>query len=233
MPRIVTDAAPTHAPYAPELDNGGDEDQAPDLAPEAAYLLKVHPERWTVMEGEVVPLCGKLKLYPGVNNVRAVKLPNGKTQFRTRAAEAEAEAQGWKVLKFDVDGPGTSYLHEPRDGVFLSRWETPHPRSKVVTVDTAGYVAWLRGLIERGAIARPKAYVLERMAERLRGELGEMLDKVHGSPSLRPRIERTEADIAAIEAELEKIATAPATPTPQAPGPDLLASDDLADEEAT
>lgn len=209
----VTKDAVKRKAWVPNL-SAANEVVYPKLGSRPPYLLMVHPERWVIMHGKVVPGCGNLVLRGGINGVVKVTLVNpatgvSETSFRARSAIAAMEEKGWKVIPADIDGPGESYLWCPpvagEEPAYLSRWETPHAGSEQVTVDEVGYATWLRGLIEKGDIARPPAYVLERMRAGLTKEAADALDKLAAFPALRPVYERLLFDIAAIDAELAEV----------------------------
>lgn len=172
----------------------------PRLRDRPAALLMVHPERWGVMCGQVVPLAAKLPIMGGVANVRVVDPKRGTLSISQ--ALAIQHKRGWQEIPLDVDGPRTSYLRRVLPGVYLTRWETAHAGSSVVTADGPGYVAWLRGLIEAGKIPRAPRYVLERLLEELRRSALELKDKVRTVPSAQVDLDRALEDIQAVEREL-------------------------------
>lgn len=186
--------------------------ELPRLEPRPPALLMVHPERWMVSEGAVVPLCGRFTIAGGIAGVRIADKRRG-TLSITHAV-AEKARKGWTVIPIDVDGPGTSYLHQPAPGVYLTRWDKAHAGSSIVTHDNKGYVAWLRGLIARGEIDPPKPYVLERMAGRLRQEILGLQDKVRTVPSAQVDLDRKMADLAVVEAALDTQSLIPAPSQP-------------------
>lgn len=167
-------------------------------------LFQFHPKRWQVMEGQVVPLLAPMPLVGGIGNVKALK--GGKVSIAT--AVAERAKRGWTVLRNDVEGPGTSYLYWVRVAgggrAFLTRWETAHNGSTVVTSDPKGYVEWLRKLIDTGKIPAPKSYVLEQLKARLTQELLELKDKVRTVPSAQVELDRKKHDLAVVERELKR-----------------------------
>lgn len=172
----------------------------PRLPATPPRLLMWHPERWTVMQGKVIPLMGSIKLQAGINRMRQ----GGDGRFQKLETEATAEESGWRVIATDVDGPGTSYIQQVAPGVFLSRWERAFPGSSHTEVDEAGYAGWCRSLIDRGIVARAAPYVLEMLRSKRQREHDDLLDKVAVSPSVRALIARLAADIAAIDDELAR-----------------------------
>lgn len=184
----------------------------PRLDPRPAALFIFHPERWMVSHGSVVPCLGRLAVEGGVGNVKVVDEKRGKLSLST--AIAEKQKRGWSVIPLDVDGPGTSYLQSPIPGVYLTRWETAHAGSSVVTSDGAGYVRWLCSLVDRGVVPKAPPYVLERMRSRVKSEIADLQDRVRTVPSVQTTLDRKLADLEVIDQEL---GSAPLTPLAQKP----------------
>ena len=184
----------------------------PRLESRAAALFLFHPERWGVLEGQVVPLLGRMPIIAGVGNVKLVDAKRG--LLSTSVAEHEKSKRGWTKIRLDVDGPGTSYLHSPLTGVYLTRWETAHAGSSVISHDTAGYVRWLRGLVATGKIPRAKPYVLEKIRAKTQRQILELQDKVRTVPSAQVDLDRKLADLAAIQRELGTMPLTPIAPKP-------------------
>lgn len=198
----------------------------PRLEPRPAALLMFHPERWYISEGRVVPLLGRMPVVGGVGNVKVVDKKRGKLSIAN--AVAQKQKRGWTVIPLDVDGPGTSYLHRAAPGVYLTRWETAHAGSSMVSADGAGYVRWLCSLIERGALPRAKPYVLEGLRGQLRQQILELQDRVRTVPSAQVDLDRKLADLGVVEREL---ASHKPIPLPKRPaGLDGVDDDDDNDE---
>ena len=174
----------------------------PRLSPSPAFVLQAHPRRWGVMRDRVIPVLGRLMLQPGVNNVSVVEKTG---EVKWKAAAAAREERGWTSIPWDVDGPNTSYLYEPRPGTVLERWTKCYPGSERVTCDEVAYVEWCRSLVDRGVIAAPAAYVLESMLDSERSSLATALEQAHNSPAAKQDAERIVKRIACIEAELAEV----------------------------
>ncbi len=174
----------------------------PTVIPEPPYLLTYLPERWGVIEGRVVPILSKLVARKGVNGVdfdeRAKKV-------LMEGAITQARAKGGTVIPWNVDGKGRSYIKRVKGAGWVSRWETLYAGSDQRTVDSVGYADWLRSLIERGVLPDPPLYVLESLAEQLRARMAELHKKGAVNGAYRVRIERAEADLAAVEAEIARV----------------------------
>jgi hypothetical protein len=220
-PAVVVTGQPAHAGYTPPIADGVAKAAAPLLSARPPFLLQVHSQRWGVIGGQVVPVCGTFKLQNGLGEVS--QLTDGR--FKIKAAKASAEERGWTLIPSDVDGPGTSYVYEAAPGVYLTRWERCFPGSNHIESDTKGYVAWLRKLVESGKIPAPEPYVIGRLMSRLEQEHADLIDKVGTHPSLKPRVEQLARDIAILQRELERVTPAPPAPKPVNPA-DLAANED-------
>jgi hypothetical protein len=188
--------APMWTPPVPQVERK----DYPDLPPSPPFLLMAHPDRWQVMGGAVVPLLGTLRLQAGVNNVSVTR--NG--EIRHREAQAKMEERAWQIIPWDVDGPGTSYLVEPKPGVVLEKWTKTYPRQSTTHCDVPAYVAWLLSLIARGVIAPVGLHILDKMAGNLRNDHQRALEQVHTSPVAAENAKRIAAELAVVEAEIAK-----------------------------
>lgn len=170
---------------------------APKIQPEPPFWFVYNPERWCVMEGQVIPLLYKLSARPGARGVGMDE------EGRPVMGEALANIQikGHTIIPWDVDGPGTRYLRrEPTAGGWLSRWETPFPGSSIVRVDEEGYARWVRSLCERGVLGLPPIYILEELREQLVERIAR--NEQEGKDSYRVSIERDRSSLEAVEREL-------------------------------
>ncbi len=206
------------------LDDGVEGDDLPRISPRPPTLFMFHPESWFVMEGEVIPLFGALVLRRGVSNVKKGK-KKGSVSI-SQALEFRRK-RGWKPVPHKVDG--RSYLQRvpTADGrvAYLTRWETAHAGSSVITSDGPGYVAWCRKLLAAGLIERPKPYVLERMLARVATEILQAQDRVRTVPSAQVELDKLLVKQGAIKRELATVTSRPVV-GPQADVDDLLDDDD-------
>ena len=190
-----TPAVPSVAGFTPRFAES-EKVHYPRLSTRPPVLLMAHPERWTVLDGVVVPQLGKFPLQAGIG--RVTQLRDGR--YSMLEGKAALESQGWTIIPVDVDGPGTSYLREVAPGVYVTAWEQTFAGSAHIEPDLAGYVAWLSGLMERGVLAPPAPYVLELLHAKKQREHDDLADRVQSVPSLRAAVNRLAADLAAIAA---------------------------------
>ena len=222
MPSKAPAFVPTTAPPA-QRDNASGAAYVPDLGPVGRaqpvteidacppFLLKAHPERWTVMRGTVIPLFGRMVLQPGIGGVSA--RPGGKVD----AADARnmAEQQGWTLIPVNavpdahasVDAAGNpvkSYLYRPegRDDVTLLRYTRCFPGSKALEVDEVGYVEFCEHLMATGVIGRPKAYALEKLRAKLEREGGALTDRARDQSAYLGAAEAVQAQLTVVTAAL-------------------------------
>ena len=140
-----------------------------NLAPVAPYLYKFHPERWTLIDGELLPCLAKLTIEPGINGVDKNGDPTG--------AKVAAEQKGWQILPWDCIDGGYLRVHTGTYGpVHLSRWERPKSIGNRVIIkrDDDGYKAFLRGLIARAVISPPDPDLIESMIEAQRSRISKI-----------------------------------------------------------
>lgn len=184
--------------YTPQVSQHlGDGPPPPKLPSGPDFLLKAHPERWTVMAGKVVPALAKLLIQAGTNGI---VLGRDKRPKLDEVLLDQARNR-WTVIPWDVGGPGTSYLRKPKGTeARLLAWEKCFSGSERIVCDDVGYAAWCEKLVERGTIAPPQPYVLERMIAQRREE-AEQLEGQNGGSHRRGLLL---AEIAVIEARLKR-----------------------------
>jgi hypothetical protein len=133
-------------------------------APRPEFLLRWHPERWALMDGDILPVLGTLKVSDlGVNGV-------DKTGNIDDALIMSMK-NGWHIIPRDVFGPIGSeadYLraYDCTGGTYyVSKWEIPQfagNRALASKTDTAGYLGFLRDLLAKGIIPPPDPAMLEQ-----------------------------------------------------------------------
>lgn len=216
---------PTDTPQ-PAGDNTGGVSYVPDLGPVGRsrpvteidacppFLLKSHPERWTVMGGKVIPLFGRMVLQPGVGGVSA--RPGGKIDAGD--ARNMNEAKGWTLIPVnavpdhhaDADGV-KSYLYRPegREDITLLRYTRCFPGSKALEVDEVGYVEFCEYLMDTGIVERPKAYALEKLRMKLEREGGALTDRARDQSAYLGSAKEAQAQLAVVTAALAAVRSAP------------------------
>lgn len=200
------------AEYAPNFGSTQAEQPPPKIESRPPFLYRAHPARWQVLGGKVLPCLGTLSLIPGVNNVEARR--DG--SISAANARAQAEERGWTVIPANTLPPShrkpgqTTYLWSPkgRPDCVLSLYERAHPGSTVTTPDEARFVEFLEYLIDVGIVKPPQGYVLSRMLENARERHTKAQDLARNVPSAAIQVERTAAEIEAIEAAIEKYSRA-------------------------
>lgn len=181
------------------------------------FALKVHPRRWTVMGGHVVPLAGRVRHMPGANGADAIYDRDGKfMSVDLSIARQKAENSGWTIIPYDRVPrslcPGGSYLYRPkgRPDMHLLFTERVYAGSKHVDGDVATYVKWMLWLMQPGpngeapTVAPPPLYILAEMAEKTQSLLDAASNKAVQFPSYKAIAEQHERDLAVIRAEIEK-----------------------------
>ena len=118
-----------------------------NLAPTPAFILKAHPTRWGIIDGDWCPLLSKMKLEPGINGI-------GHNMSEAGARENARQA-GWGVL--DPDTIGEDYclvFAGTRGPVHLEKWvDIKQVGGRVILKpDLDGYKDFLFRLIDSGHI---------------------------------------------------------------------------------
>jgi hypothetical protein len=192
--------------FAPEFATDAKDGPTARIEPCPPFMLKCHPQRWSVQGGRILPEPAKLKLRGGIGGVELVDGAKGQPgKLKVRAAIAATEEQGWRVVPFDVDGAGTNYLAKV-DGVeaYVTKWETVYPGSAATTRDDASYFDWLDSLIARKVIAPVGRDVLERMEADCTKLLATAQETARTVPEARERVDRYSADLKVIRAAMGK-----------------------------
>lgn len=181
--------------------------EKPRLQRSPRFLFFVHPERWMVLEGQVVPALKRQVLQNGVNGITQDSIENGGRYRIGKLLELQRK-KGWTLLDPMIDGE-QAYLYEVSEGVWLTRWETAHAGSSVVSSDVKGYVGWLAKLVADGKIEAPRAYVLSAMLATLKSEAARLQDQVRTVPSTQVYLDDKLAAIKVVEAALNRLPLTP------------------------
>lgn len=183
-----------------------------------AFLFKAHPARWTVENGRLVPVLGKLKFLPGVSACDA-DARTGKP--RIASARVEAEEGGWTIIPADripdahaAPGQAKSYLRsvDGRPDLVISIYDRVYPGSDRIECDLPRWYEFCDYLVDSGTIAPPSSHVLRNMLDRLRAHRDARAAKAVTAPSVKAEVSMIEKNIAVIEAELARRAESPQAP---------------------
>jgi len=172
-----------------------------NLPPKARWWYKWHPARWVVMDGEILPMLGRLTGEPGVNGTNK----NGDTV----GAEINARRRGWTVIPWDAVAGGYVRVYDGRRGpVHLSRWETPKQIANrtLIKSDLEGYKVFLRQLMADGIIPPPDPDILDAMAEGHRSSISRQSAKARTDPTIAAAVERDTETLETLEAAVNGVA---------------------------
>ena len=188
--QLMSDGAAEFLDILPEISGRNvEQDPYPKIAPQPAFALVFAPDRWDVVEGQLVPMLYRLSYNPGSNGV--ARSQGGRPD--PTDALASIERQGHYPLPWTIGG--RSYLRAYQVGTAMDRrtgapvkvmswhtaWEQLYAGSEYIQADTAGYVAWLRDLIDRGLLPQPRPYVVERLVRFYEQKLHKHLQKSGGN----------------------------------------------------
>lgn len=188
----ITTTSNGFAGSTPEPLTGTGNAERLNMPPSPNFLYIHHPNRWMIMDGEVLPALHKLHKSPGQDNV------SPKNGGDMGGAIGTKVRDGWVMIPHDViPGGYVKKFDGARGAVHLSVWETPRQVGRRVydpETDTAGYYAFLRDLMARGIIQQPAQVVLEDIVARAQSAV----DRAAAHTA-------TEAGKAIYERELEKL----------------------------
>lgn len=192
------------------------------------FLLKSHPERWTVMRGTVIPCFGKLTIQPGVNGVSDL---GGK--IRAGDARNMAEEKGWTIIPVDAipdahatPGQPKSYLYRPagRPDVTLLIYERCYPGSDRIDPDEARYVEFCQHLMTTGLVPAPKLYALHKMRERLVRDRDSAADRARENAHYQGALATAQAQLDAVDVAIAaRESDAPPVPAARSAAPEIEA----------
>jgi len=153
------------------------------------FYLKWHPMRWQLIEGEWLPLLGKMRIDPGLNGVDR----SGDDTL----CRVNNQKKGWRILPWECcppNTPGGVYIaeHDCMQGVhYCEAWETPrHLGTRVLpsVIDTEGYVNFLRWLVREGHVVHPDNAVIEMKVDVQKDKIERMMRDAH-RPGMEGKIQ--------------------------------------------
>lgn len=172
--------------HLPDIGGGGPERQAfPRVPPAHPFVLVFTPNRWDVVEGQLIPVLYRLSLAAGHNGITKV----GRGRVQTASALGEVEERGDIVLPWEIGG--VRYIRGWVIGLAEDRktgatvklyswhtaWERLWPDSDQITSDTAGYARWVRSLVETGVLPHPRGYVVDNLLRKYETALYKRMEK--------------------------------------------------------
>lgn len=188
--------------------------ELPLQSPNAPFLLAVHPNRWCVAGGVLVPSFATIKVEAGIEGI-AEPPPGEKPSY----AEAVARfgARGFTAIlnrhgppgpdgapsvlrRHKVKVPGTN-----NDGVFYATaWDTLYANDSKIDCDHAALGAWIWDLVAKGIVPPPSLVGLRRELDRLVGQLEVQRTRALSSERAKNRAKEIELAIGVLEAEIER-----------------------------
>lgn len=183
------------------------------------FTLTFHPARWQEVDGELVPLLGRMSHQPGVNNV---------DHFGdTTRAEVNLVKKGWTLIPPEAcpasmtpDGiAGYVRVFDGKNGpIHVTAWERPRALgSRVVwDRDEDGYRAWLRHLMTAGYIPAPDSAVVDMIREGLTQKRERKAGAADVNPYARHAVGKIDEDLDRLDAAWAKVDAGP-EPVPTAP----------------
>lgn len=173
------------------------------------FLLRSHPMRWHMVDGEWLPQLGTIKADLGSNGVD--KSGNMDHAFML------SQAAGWTVIPRDAIEGGYLRAWPAQGGDYhCTRWEQPRWHGNRVLeskVDTDGYHAFLRQMIADGFIPAPDPDILEQIHLDQQQKEVERLAKESHKPGVMPVYEASKLKLEQMRAAIDKLRTPAEPPT--------------------
>lgn len=190
--------------------------RAPKTDANEPFLLVYDPNRYTVMDGHVVPALKRIVFISGVNGASANYDREGRvTSVSIGSSRAMQEERGNTIIPLTAIAPsqhhlhgnaGKSYLWKPAGtGTHLTIWEQAYAGAKRTTTDVAAYVAWFDYLTASGIIPGPQVHVLRELLAQRAEERDKMSDRAATVPSVRPLANQLARDCEVIAAAIEAL----------------------------
>ena len=177
--------------------------------PRSLFLLVFNPRKWTVLEGEVVPLLSTMSTEPGINLV-------DRTGDMT-LAEARQLRKGCTIIPEEWAPDGESYVAawpgQRGSIVHTTVWEQCFANSSSVrSSDLPGYVAWLRELIDSGKLPDIEGHILEAYIDRAESALADATDKSAHSTRASQDMVTHQATLEVLRAKRDQMESVPLQP---------------------
>lgn len=145
------------------------------------FMLFAHPSRWTIIDGEIVPLLHDFRLVEGVDTYHLGR----DKKHKVAELKLKKEENGWIFIPYNV-GPNGSYMRKIEAryknnvmDMYVTAWEKGQAGSLQTKVDIKAYKKWLVSLVEQGIIPDCDATVAEQNAEAALKTSEEMKRKGH------------------------------------------------------
>jgi len=180
---------------------------------QSRFLFRHHPFRFMFVDGEWLPLLGKLRIDPGVDGVT--------TGGGIDLAVAGGMRRGWQVIQPSDPrlGPYQDYLvaypHEAGGSTHLDPFQKVSVEAGRLFVDEGGeeYYKFLRHLISSGIVA-PITPNIVKVKTR---EVERRIERLQGAVSLNPANQIAAGKLRREEATRDQMLKASAPKTPRKP----------------
>ena len=163
--------------------------------PQPRFFFMSHPNRYDVIDGELLPHLAKFRLAPGVNGVE----PTGDYLV----AKAGFERRGWSVIPWncleDFEAFGESYSEylqyfEGKGGaIYTEIWVRPVQTTGGVprwNFDEAGYRKFQRDLIKGGHVPEPDPSRLDVIESKAQARIDRIEPRAANAPQLQRALDR-------------------------------------------
>lgn len=188
--------------FRPKTSGSKTAQNLPTLSAGHPFYLMYHPDRITVVNGQVVPLFATLTLKGGSNGIEDrvdPDAPNG-IRYIDKDAQAKFKDDGWIILDdFDAAGEYLRPVQVKGGTAYITAFTKVHGRTGQTTRDDSAFVAWCRELWANEVIPPPSLVALRNELARYQLKLDRAADRALHSPSAKRRAEFLEQVVEGLE----------------------------------
>lgn len=207
--RKGNDTTPTAAPVGTAIegdevhlgDVDGPANQPPDLAPNAPFYIAIHPARWHVRDGLLLP---QIKIIPMIAGVEGGSFSGRSTgAVNMDAPKGRAAARGYTIVPTALGPNGGSYLRSvdvPGGKHYLTAWDTAHSGEKSTEFDRQAFHDWVWGHVNAGKLPGPSLVGLRRERANVADQHLKAASKAKVSAEAEARAKTTELALQVIDA---------------------------------
>lgn len=206
--RTTPDLSQNEKDYSLEISKTDDGKGLPTVEVSPPFLLFFHPNRWMVMQGEVVPSLTKCPLTRGVNRV----MFGADNKPVIHQLKALMESKGFLLVRPDWAPKGRpSYIKSVQTKTefgekttYVSVFERTFSGGSKTSLDEKAYVAWLKELMDSGKIPGPSQFRLEQLSEQVQTRLKSAEDRQQQGTASSERVDQLRAEYGAVQKRLSE-----------------------------
>lgn len=187
-------------------DVGGPKNQLPALAPNAAFYIAIHPNKWFVADGLLVP---NYKMAHLMNGVQCAQQDGATTNMSI--PKDFLAARGYTVVPTRNGPGGRSYLKavDVKGGKhFCTVWETARAGESATEFDNKAFHDWAWNEVKAGRLPPPATAGLRRLRQDVAQQHAKAASRAKVSAEGEADAALTAAALKVIDAALAKLRAA-------------------------